>query len=86
MLTANDSLEFVLAQVDRLQNGEKAHERAAYKAMMNLTQRWAEPTQSFIDNDLEMAQRIGQDLADLQRHIADIQHAFIKVLFGSDSA
>ncbi len=29
-----------------------------------------------------MAERIGQDLADLQRHIADLQHGYLKALFG----
>ncbi len=85
MLGAEESLEFILDQVVRLKDGVKPHERAAYLALMNLTQRWAEPTDCFIDDGLEMAERIGQDLADIQRHISDIQHAYLKALFGADA-
>jgi hypothetical protein len=46
-----------------------------------MTQRWAEPTDLFVHEDLAMAERIGQDLADISRHIADIQHAYLKALF-----
>lgn len=82
MLKAEESVEFILKHVEALRHGTKPHERAAYRALIHLTQRWAEPTDSFIDNDLEMAERIGQDLADLQRHIADLQHAYMRALFG----
>ena len=46
-----------------------------------MAQRWAEPTDLFLCEDLAMAQRIGQDLADISRHIVDIQHAYMKALF-----
>ncbi|MEE8248246.1 MAG: hypothetical protein V3S87_13410 [Alphaproteobacteria bacterium] len=82
MLTAEQSLEFILGKVEELGDGAKTHHRAAYRALLHLTQRWAEPTDSFIDDGLEMAERIGQDLADVQRHIADLQHAYLKALFG----
>ena len=82
MLAAEDSSEFILKQVEALAGGEKSHEKAAYRALLNLTQRWAEPTDLYVDEDLAMAEKIGQDLADLQRHIADIQHAYMKALFG----
>ncbi len=82
MLSAEQSLEFILNEVEKLKNGKKAHEKAAYRALLNMTQRWAEPTDSFVDNDLEMAERIGQDLADIQRHFADLQHAYMRALFG----
>ena len=85
MLTAEESLEFILSQVEKLGEGDKPHERAAYRAMMHLTQRWAEPTDRFIDDGLEMAERIGQDMADVQRHFADLQHAYMKALFGDAS-
>ncbi len=82
MLTAEQSLEFILGKVEELGDGAKNHHRAAYRALLHLTQRWAEPTDSFLDDGLEMAERIGQDLADVQRHIADLQHAYLKALFG----
>jgi len=82
MLTAEQSLEFILHKVEDLRDGAHPHEKAAYRALIHLTQRWAEPTDAFIDNDLEMAERIGQDLADVQRHVADLQHAYLKALFG----
>ena len=68
MLKADDSLEFILEQVQDLGRGDKAHEKAAYRALIHMTQRWAEPTDLFIDEDLQMAERIGQDLADIARH------------------
>ena len=81
MLKAEDSLEFILQQVEKLGDGEKPHERAAYRALIHMTQRWAEPTDLFICEDLAMAERIGQDLADISRHIQDLQHAYMKALF-----
>lgn len=86
MLTPEESLEFILDKVEELNAGSKTHHRAAYRALFHLTQRWAEPTDSFIDDGLEMAERIGQDLADLQMHIANLQHAYLKALFGDDGA
>ncbi len=82
MLAAEDSIEFIHKQVEALAEGVKGHEKAAYRALLNLTQRWAEPTDLYVDEDLAMAEIIGQDLADLQRHITDIQHAYMKALFG----
>lgn len=81
MLSVHDSVEFMLKRVDELGNGVKPHERAAYRALIHLAQHWAEPTDGLLDNDLEMAERIGQDLADLQRHIADLQDAYMGALF-----
>jgi hypothetical protein len=72
----------LLSQVEDLGQGDQPHQLAAYRALIHLTQRWAEPTDLFIDEDLELAERIGQDLADLQRHIADLQHSYLKALFG----
>ncbi len=85
MLHAQESLEFILGQVELIGQGTKPHERATYRALLHLTQRWAEPTDAYVDNDLEMAERIGQDLAEVQRHIADLQHTYLKALFGADS-
>ena len=84
MLNAQESLEFILDQVQALGEGEKPHERAAYRALIHMTQRWAEPTDLFVDEDLAMAERVGQDLADISRHIADIQHAYMKALFSEN--
>ena len=81
MLRAEESLEFILDKVQSLGQGAKPHERAAYRALIHMTQRWAEPTDLFVHEDLAMAERIGQDLADISRHIADIQHAYMKALF-----
>ncbi len=50
-----------------------------------MTQRWAEPTDLFVPEDLPMAERIGQDLADISRHIVDIQHAYLKALFAEQT-
>ena len=86
MLTADESLEFILDQVQDLGRGRKAHEKAAYRALIHMTQRWAEPTDLYISQDLEMAERIGQDLADIARHIQDIQHAYMKALFETRAA
>ena len=83
MLSAQDSLDFMLERVEALGSGSKAHERATYRALINLLQRWAEPTDQYIDDDLEMAERIGQDLADISRHLSDLQHAYLKALFGN---
>ncbi len=85
MLKAEESIEFILSRVETLGEGATPHERAAYRALINLTQRWAEPTDRYIDNDLEMAERIGQDLADLQRHLTDLQHSYMRALFGDDA-
>ena len=52
MLTAEQSLEFILSRVDQLGLSKKAHERAAHRALMDLTQRWAEPTDQYIDDAL----------------------------------
>ncbi len=82
MLAAQDSVEFILDKVEDLGQGERPHQRAAYRALIHLTQRWAEPMDLYIDQDLEMAERIGQDLADLQRHVADLQHIYLKAPFG----
>ncbi|NIA68652.1 hypothetical protein HBA54_08615 [Pelagibius litoralis] len=81
MLTAENSLEFILEQVQVLGQGDRAHEKAAYRALIHMTQRWAEPTDLYISEDLQMAERIGQDLADIARHIQDIQHSYMKALF-----
>ncbi|MCH6588865.1 MAG: hypothetical protein IH805_11230 [Proteobacteria bacterium] len=81
MLRAEESLEFILDKVENLGQGTKPHEKAAYRALIHMTQRWAEPTDLFVHEDLAMAERIGQDLADISRHIADIQHAYMKALF-----
>ena len=83
MLSAQDSLDFMLERVETLGRGTAAHERATYRALINLVQRWAEPTDQYIDNDLEMAERIGQDLADISRHLSDLQHHYLKALFGN---
>ena len=82
MLRSEYCLEFILHQVENLGQGAKPHEKAAYRALIHMTQRWAEPTDLFVHEDLAMAERIGQDLADISRHIADIQHAYLKALFG----
>ena len=83
MLSAQDSLDFMLERVEALGSGSKGHERATYRALINLVQRWAEPTDQYIDDDLEMAERIGQDLAEISRHLSDLQHAYLKALFGN---
>ncbi|HEX9792019.1 MAG TPA: hypothetical protein VGA60_15275 [Kiloniellales bacterium] len=85
MLKAEDSLEFILDKVQDLGKGGRPHEKAAYRALIHMTQRWAEPTDLFICEDLAMAERIGQDLADISRHISDIQHAYMKALFAEGS-
>lgn len=85
MLKAEESLEFILSQVEALNGGSRPDEKAAYRALIHMTQRWAEPTDLFVCEDLAMAERIGQDLADISRHIADIQHAYMKVLFTETS-
>ncbi len=82
MLKAEESLEFILDKVENLGKGARPDERAAYRALIHMTQRWAEPTDLFVCEDLAMAERIGQDLADISRHIADLQHAYMKALFG----
>jgi len=81
MLKAEESLEFILSQVETLGKGGRPDEKAAYRALIHMTQRWAEPTDLFVCEDLAMAERIGQDLADISRHISDIQHAYMKALF-----
>ena len=81
MLKAEESLEFILDKVESLGKGARPDERAAYRALIHMTQRWAEPMDLFVCEDLAMAERIGQDLADISRHFADLQHAYMKALF-----
>ncbi len=81
MLEAEASLEFILDRVQELGQGVKPDQKAAYRALIHMTQRWAEPTDLFVDEDLAMAERIGQDLTDISRHINEIQHAYMKALF-----
>ena len=81
MLRAEESLEFILHQVESLGQGARPDEKAAYRALIHMTQRWAEPTDLFVHEDLAMAERIGQDLTDISRHINEIQHAYMKALF-----
>ncbi len=86
MLKAEESLEFILKKVQDLGGGDRPDQRAAYRALIHMTQRWAEPTDLFISEDLAMAEQIGQDLAEISRHINDIQHAYLKALFGEAAA
>jgi len=81
MLHAEESLEFILDRVQELGQGVKPDQKAAYRALIHMTQRWAEPTDLFVDEDFAMAERIGQDLTDISRHINEIQHVYMKVLF-----
>ena len=81
MLHAEESLEFILDRVQELGQGVKPDQKAAYRALIHMTQRWAEPTDLFVDEDFAMAERIGQDLTDISRHINEIQHAYMKALF-----
>ena len=81
-MNAEESLEFILNRVEKIGAGRRPDERAAYRALIHMTQRWAEPTDLYVDQDLAMAERIGQDLADIARHINELQHAYMKALFG----
>ncbi len=81
MLHAEESLEFILDRVQEPGPGVKPDQKAAYRALIHMTQRWAEPTDLFVDEDFAMAERIGQDLTDISRHINEIQHAYMKALF-----
>ncbi len=82
MMKAEESLEFILEKVQVLGRGDRPDQRAAYRALIHLTQRWAEPTDLFISEDLAMAERIGQDLAEISRHVNELQNAYMKALFG----
>ena len=86
MLTTAQSLDLIIARVDLLGRGTRAHGRAAHRVLIGLTQRWAEPTDQYIDDSLEMAERIGQDLADITRHMTDLQLQYPKVLFEIEKA
>ena len=81
-MNAEESLEFILNRVENIGAGKRPDEKAAYRALIHMTQRWAEPTDLYVDEDLAMAERIGQDLADIARHINELQHAYMKALFG----
>ena len=85
MLMAEDSIKFVRDRIKKLGQGERAHELAAHEAINALMAQWRTPSDVSIDQDLVMAERICQDLADLQRHIADLQHSYMKALFGRSS-
>ncbi len=52
MLRAEESLEFILDQVENLGQGARPDEKAAYRALIHMTQRWAEPTDLFVHEDL----------------------------------
>ncbi|MEN2975546.1 hypothetical protein P7L78_18695 [Tistrella bauzanensis] len=82
MLSANESLTFIRERIDALGTGQRHHEKAAHDALTLLSRRWSEEGGESMDNDLAVIEMIGQDLADLQRHIADLQHAYLKALFG----
>ncbi|WP_372000768.1 hypothetical protein P7L74_18825 [Tistrella mobilis] len=82
MLSAEESLNFIRERIDALGHGSKHHERAAHDALTLLSKHWSEESGESMDNDLAVIEMIGQDLADLQRHIADLQHAYLKALFG----
>ena len=84
MLQAEESLEFILDRVQELGQGVKPDQKAAYRALIHMTQRWAEPTDLFVDEDFAMAERIGQDLTDISRHINELQHAYMKALFAEN--
>ena len=79
------SLEFIPDQVQDLGRGERPDQEAAYRALIHMTRRWAEPTDLFVCEGLAMAERIGQDLAEISRHINDIQHACLKALFAEQA-
>ncbi len=85
MLSAEDSIKFVRDRIKALGNGRRAHELAAHEAVKALMAQWQMPSDVSIDQDLAIAEQIGQDLADLQRHIADLQHSYMKALFGRSS-
>lgn len=55
MRTADESVEFILERVQDLGRGRKPHEKAACRAPIHMTQRWAEPSDLDISEDLEMA-------------------------------
>ena len=84
MLQAEESLEFIFDRVQELGQGVKPDQKAAYRALIHMTQRWAEPTDLFVDEDFAMAERIGQDLTDISRHINELQHAYMKALFAEN--
>ncbi len=81
MMKAEASLKFIHEKVEKLRNGAKPHERAAHTALSRITELWDRPRHDAVDADLAMAEQIGQDLAELSRHIANIQHDYMKVLF-----
>ncbi len=81
MMKAEASLKFIHEKVEKLRNGAKPHERAAHTALARITELWDRPLDGAVDADLAMAEQIGQDLAELSRHIANIQHDYMKALF-----
>ncbi len=81
MMNAKASLKFIHAEVESLRDGEKPHERAAYRALKRITELWDQPHKGPVSEDLAMAEQIGQDLAELSRHIANIQHNYMMALF-----
>ncbi len=64
MLQAEQSLEFILERVQELGQGNKPDQKAAYRALIHMTQRWAEPTDLFVNEDFAMGEQIGQDLTE----------------------
>ena len=80
-MTAEASLKFIHAQVESLRDGAKPHERAAYTALTRITELWDQPHKGPVSKDLALAEQIGQDLAELSRHIANIQHNYMTALF-----
>ncbi len=44
MLQAEESLEFILDRVQELGQGAKPDQKAAYRALIHMTQRWAGPS------------------------------------------
>ncbi len=79
-MTAEASLKFIHAQVESLRDGVKPHERAAYVALTRITELWDQPHKGPVGKDLALAEQIGQDLAELSRHIANIQHNYTMTL------
>lgn len=84
MLSAEESLDHIRKAVDVLGQNPRGHGRAAVKALDHLLADWSRrdgEAMHGIDEDIVMAERIGQDLAELQRHVTDLQNDYMKALF-----
>lgn len=81
MISAQQSLDFIYDRISVLAESEHEQQCAMAMALNHLATRWTEPPENDVNEDIAVAEKIGQDLAELQRHIMDVQNAYMQRVF-----